>query len=313
MEDWVIAVIIVVSVFLITGIAFVVGFFVPISSNPDTQHPSELRDPTPHTNASIEALSNPFTISVPLDGGLGNILFRVAVGLAYSKRHQCQLVFYDASNSPKPYWDNILKPFRAYWKPSAPSDSVEYKEPSFGFTAIPPIQADTTLLGYYQSASYFLDELPKTYWQNILRPTEALPDDTVSLHVRRGDYLNFKDIFIQNGIDYYKRAIDHVCLERHMTSLNIVVFSNDIDWCKAELAPRFPDHHWMFCTEGTDWEQLCTMTSARDMIITNSTYSWWAALGHQHPSGIVVAPVAWFGPQGPPNHSLYDKVPWTLL
>ena len=43
----------------------------------------------------------------------------------------------------------------------------------------------------------------------------------------------------------------------------------------------------------SDWEQLCIMSSARNLIIASSMFSWWAAFAYQR-SGIVIAPKSWF-------------------
>ncbi len=48
-------------------------------------------------------------------------------------------------------------------------------------------------------------------------------------------------------------------------------------------------------TIGSDWEQLLLMSGCNDHIISNSTYSWWAAYINPSPQKIVCYPNIWFG------------------
>ena len=244
-------------------------------------------------------------IGVPLSDGLGNIMFQIATGMAYCKRHRFEMVLYDSQPPPKvDYWDTILTPFKPYRVMQKPVEiSEKYGDPQYAYTEIPKFNKSTEINGYYQSARYFMDEYPALYWKSFLKPSNVLSEDAVALHVRRGA---FTDIFVQNGVEYYGRALEHLSAYRNGAPLNIVVFSNDLQWCRKELAPNFTQHTWAFYEQGTDWEQLCAMSSARDLIIANSTYSWWAAFAHQQPDhGIVIAPKA--------SLSIYDGLPWVLL
>lgn len=249
-------------------------------------------------------------IGVPLSDGLGNILFRIAAGMAYCLRYRFELVLYYPQTPKVSYWDTILLPFKQYQVMEKPVEiSEKYCDPHVAFTEIPKFNTSTEIVGYYQSARYFTDEYPALYWKSCMKPSNVLADDAVALHVRRGDYMNNTDIFVQNGIEYYKSALEYLTAYRNVDSLNIVVFSNDLAWCRKELS--FAQHRWTFYDQDSDWEQLCAMSSARDLIIANSTFSWWAAFAHQQ-SGIVIAPKSWFV-DASLNHSIYDGLPWVLL
>ncbi|SEK35927.1 alpha-1,2-fucosyltransferase [Parapedobacter koreensis] len=114
--------------------------------------------------------------------------------------------------------------------------------------------------------------------------------NTVSVHIRRGDYIG--DPLLGGICDtvYYKRAIDYMELELH--NPEFIFFSNDIDWCKKTFAA----HHALF----VDWND--THNNFRDMqliahckhhIIANSSFSWWGAWFNMSPSKIVISPSRW--------------------
>ena len=134
----------------------------------------------------------------------------------------------------------------------------------------------------------FKDEIRK-------KACDVLPEGVlVSLHVRRGDYLNLQlsDTHKNQSQKYYQDAM------LKFEGYRPVVFSDDIEWCKEEMAwlkNNHPDPVFMSYDHFTD---LCLMSLCNGHIIANSSFSWWGAwLG----GGKTVAPKEWFGPSGPKN------------
>ena len=102
--------------------------------------------------------------------------------------------------------------------------------------------------------------------------------NSVGIHIRRGDYLlsdNFRGIC---EVDYYKRAIDKILQdgEKHVFYL----FSNDQKWCEEYILPLLGNYEIIFVTGniGRDscWDMFL-MTHCKDLIIANSSFSWWGA------------------------------------
>jgi hypothetical protein len=110
--------------------------------------------------------------------------------------------------------------------------------------------------------------------------------DSVSVHVRRGDFINLGWCL---ELDYYKEAVKFIS-DRHPTS-SFFVFSDDVKWCKEHLTfiqnPTF--------VEGAknEAEDLELMKNCRHNIIPNSTFGWWAAWLNQNSDKIVIAPKQW--------------------
>jgi hypothetical protein len=83
----------------------------------------------------------------------------------------------------------------------------------------------------------------------------------------------------------------------------LYVFSDEIEWCKTNL-----NFDRMVFMEGRNGiEDMRLMGFCKHNIISNSSFSWWAAWLNQDPSKIVVAPKLWFGPQANLNTS--DIIP----
>jgi hypothetical protein len=107
---------------------------------------------------------------------------------------------------------------------------------------------------------------------------KILSEESVSLHVRRGDYCT-NDGFNVLPMEYYKDALKHV-------KGKVYVFSDDIPWCKA----NFKDVEFVHMEDYLEFELMkhCTHN-----IIANSSFSWWGAFLNENPSKIVVAPQRW--------------------
>ncbi len=135
---------------------------------------------------------------------------------------------------------------------------------------------------YYQNEGYFKSyeaEIRELYGEGI----GYLP--TVSIHVRRGDYVGSTFHVDLTKTDYYERAIEMFPNE------HFVVFSDDPAWCKEKWGndPRFQ------IIEGNDEvTDMNLMASCKHNIIANSTFSWWAAWLNPNPGKTVVCPFEWF-------------------
>lgn len=117
-------------------------------------------------------------------------------------------------------------------------------------------------------------------------------NSSVSIHVRRGDYLdNPSDAFYQfNGIctlDYYKKAISY--MKSKIISPNFYVFSNDIDWCIQNLGNE--NMFYIDCNKDKNsWRDMSLMSECKHHINANSTFSWWAAWLSPYSNSIVLRP-----------------------
>lgn len=118
--------------------------------------------------------------------------------------------------------------------------------------------------------------------------------NSVSLHVRRGDYAQKQKANALHGvcsIEYYQAAIAYIA-ERE-PNIIIFVFSDDIEWVKKNL---HTPHPIVYVSNSAipDYQELVLMSQCKHHIIANSTFSWWGAWLNPSPAKIVVAPKHWF-------------------
>ena len=112
---------------------------------------------------------------------------------------------------------------------------------------------------------------------------------SVSVHVRRGDYVNYpkyKDIC---PAEYYQKAIQW--LSDQYGELQCFVFSNDIPWCQENL--NLPNAIYIDHNSGADsYKDMQLMGCCQHHIIANSSFSWWGAYLSQK-EGTTIAPKKW--------------------
>ena len=242
------------------------------------------------------------------NNGLGNQLFQIAALISYAKDHGLHATFPCLQESQYGGYDqNILRKVNTE---SCPPISNYYREPSFTFSPIPKMSISFCVLGsYLQSEKYFknnrdliLDTFSMTQEEErYLRSKYDLTNSPVSLHVRRGDYLE-REHYHTNLMksDYYDKAIEL------FKDRPIIVFSDDPTWVR-EVFPEFS------VAEEKDYLELYLMSLCDSNIVANSSFSWWGAWLNDNPKKTVVAPKNWFGPDH--NVDTKDLLPegWTLL
>lgn len=152
--------------------------------------------------------------------------------------------------------------------------------------------------GYWQSYKYFNDisdiikrefTLKKEMDKTNLKISKQIQDtNSVSLHIRRGDYLK-SDSHKVCDLEYYEEAIKF--LKNKIRNIKIYVFSDDIKWAKKNLSSNheFIDHNF-----GDDsYIDMILMSYCKYNIIANSTFSWWGAWLNDNSNKIVISPKSW--------------------
>ncbi|ENM5934579.1 alpha-1,2-fucosyltransferase [Vibrio mimicus] len=118
--------------------------------------------------------------------------------------------------------------------------------------------------------------------------TRIVSSQSVSIHVRRGDFLKHPDVGVLD-IDYYKRAVE--CILSNVESPEFYMFSDDIEWCIEHL--NFIENCHFVDSTIDELDDLMLMSSCKHNIIANSTFSWWGAWLNSNHNKIVVCPKVW--------------------
>ncbi|MDD4899954.1 MAG: alpha-1,2-fucosyltransferase [Candidatus Omnitrophica bacterium] len=275
-------------------------------------------------------------VIVKLTGGLGNQLFQYALGRKIAhlkavelkldisgfktyKLHKYSLSHFNiieefasvhelARFNRKgliPYLTERLKP---YYKRCVVYDRHHYFDKNIFKT-----NNDVYIDGYFQSEKYFSDIEPILRNEisfkvppegENMRLAELVGKNTsVSLHVRRGDYIRDPLTFKIHGVcsmDYYGEAVRLIA--QRTTKPHFFIFSDDPCWAEKNLNFDYPVTFVTHNNADHNFEDLRLMSLCKHHIIANSTFSWWGAWLNANPEKIVVAPKKWLN-----SPEFYDK------
>jgi hypothetical protein len=233
-----------------------------------------------------------------LAGRLGNNLFMIAHAYAKALDQNRQLIVpANQVGHMGDFVDNIFRKLDLYI--DHPNEVKSDKATVYG--------------GYFQSESYF--EKYSEAVKSLFSPTKEFIDrirteipvifntEVTVINVRRGDYLHYPNYHPVVAPEYIQKALTLVPSKQYL------IASDDIPWCKEHLNIS----NAIYLEGWKVHEQLWIMAMCHHFIISNSSFSWWAAYLSRYSDKIVIAPETWFGPEGPSSWGdMYCKG-WTIL
>lgn len=119
--------------------------------------------------------------------------------------------------------------------------------------------------------------------------------DSVSIHVRRGDYVNNSSLGGICTVEYYSKAIK--LMQENYKNAKFVVFSDDINWVKENLELPSDSIYVDWNTGEDSYLDMVLMSRCNHNIIANSTFSWWGAWLNQNEKKTVIIPKRWYNNQ----------------
>lgn len=159
------------------------------------------------------------------------------------------------------------------------------------------------LAGYWQCVDYFSDikdeilslvrfKVPED--NSLLEIIESIKrDNSVSVHMRFGDYLDYSSIY--GGIctkEYYGKAID--IIRDKVDKPVFYVFSDDIGRSKEMLAGYSEEIRYVDVNNGdASYLDMYLMSLCKHNIIANSSFSFWGAYLNTHQDKVVICPDRW--------------------
>ncbi len=244
-------------------------------------------------------------------GGLGNQLFQIANGYSLSKEYKKELILNPETNdgihsNTTRHNFNIL--FYNFKKEKIIKSQV-YHENGFNYKKIPDLSKYNNIIlnGYFQSEKYFMncqEEIKNLFLSSLERidniklfkKNECFKNNTISLHIRRTDYLNHPNIHPTCSIEYYKKALEKLNYE----SKKVFIFSDDIKYCHKNEFFKTIKNKEIIERKNINDEidtliDFYNMSGCHDHIISNSTFSWWSSYLSRNPYKQIIAPKIWFG------------------
>jgi len=233
-----------------------------------------------------------------LAGRLGNNLFMIANAYARALDENRQLIVpANQVGHMGDFVDNIFRKLDLYI--GHPNEVKSDEATVYG--------------GYFQSESYF--ENYSEAVKSLFSPTKEFIDrirteipvifntEVTVINVRRGDYLHYPNYHPVVAPEYIQKALTLVPSKQYL------IASDDVPWCKENLNIS----NAIYLEGWKVHEQLWIMAMCHHFIISNSSFSWWAAYLSRYSDKIVIAPETWFGPEGPETWvDMYCK-DWTIL
>jgi len=250
-------------------------------------------------------------VSPTLAGGLGNQMFEIAAAASLAKDNNAQLIVNpnehflpNQGKNVNTYANNI---FSKIVFDENPPIKVKYSWENPTFKPI-PYSANIKLGGHYQSFKYFdhnRNYIRDLFWNDTILISNndhhyhtIIQNDvkhsfhylgtnqTTAIQVRRGDYIKFPNHHPMLPAEYYQRALELTECDQ------IYICSDDIEWCKENLKFDKPVQY----INDKDYCEMYIIASCKNIIISNSSFGWWAAYLKRNNDGKIIAPSTWFGP-----------------
>ncbi|WMW24308.1 alpha-1,2-fucosyltransferase [Methanolobus sediminis] len=272
-------------------------------------------------------------IIVKLMGGLGNQMFQYAAGRRLALEHNTILkldLSFLLDRTPREnftYRPYELDVFNIQGEIASPSEINKFApannnifnyikqklkiskiitEPHFHFDKGILSSPDNSYLdGYWQSEKYFKEirDIIHTDFTFKVKPTninQKLANEigfceSVSIHIRRGDYVSNPETKKLHGycsLEYYEKAIKKICC--YVENPHFFIFSDDPDWAEDNLIYDCPIKFVTHNDSEKGYEDLRLMSLCKHNIIANSSFSWWGAWLNKNPEKIVLSPEKWF-------------------
>lgn len=270
-------------------------------------------------------MSEKNSISVLLQGGLGNQLFQLVAGMYLNLNQDRNVKFCDSllgaprfrtnpAFSPRDLMiaDLILEDEKS----NVSRESIRLREllarfkPEYWIREtddwneiLDNVNSRTRFIdGYFQKfelvdavSGLLLGRLRASEAFRILIPDESI--NRVGVHMRFGDYLNNAETRKFHGltdISYYINATQ--LLLKRLECKEVVIVSDDPERAFKALTSQIEAKNVHFyCSEGTDeLTDMATLSHSAGIVISNSSFSWWAGwLGSTLTGADVVAPAPW--------------------
>ena len=169
--------------------------------------------------------------------------------------------------------------------------------------------------GYFQTEKYFTNNKDKvktlfnfsdSIKNKIDSSLKKIKNKILGVHVRAGDFLspgNYSSHFLCTK-DYYSKALEKFDLNEY----TLIVCTDS----PGNLFEFFPKEDVIFSNSKNELEDLYLLSQCDDLILTNSSFSWWGSFLGKDKNNIVV-PSRWFSKDGPQDYNDIYREGWIKI
>lgn len=249
-----------------------------------------------------------------LMGGFGNVLFQFMYGYSIARKLKTKLVF--KCNELKRqhaskytflcefnFVDNSLNYLNMSEK------NHYYDEYNYN------LLNDYNIIGYFQSFKYskqYFDEIKQFIFYKLSNKIDKINKIyelinknnkiTITLHVRRTDYINYDEIhYVIRTEEWYENAIQLLLkkLNLNKDDILLILFSDDIAYLNnMNITKKY--NNIIAENYNLDIEETFLLMSCSDnFIIPNSSYSLLSYYFRKNNDATIIIPNKWFGNKGP--------------
>lgn len=228
-------------------------------------------------------------ISKRLKGRLGNVMFQLAHHLSTIKENEHLKCIY--TNEQLEFLMELKQTFNL-------DISIQYSLKKPG------------MIEYFQSENFFNKDLIKKIFKpkkdiNINIPIDF--NNTVGIHVRRGDYLLHSSIWTVQSKEWYEYAANKFFSAAiNGIQYSFLIASDDLNWCKENLN-RLPGKIIFLDKPLSSVKTMLLMSKCKHHIGSASSFSWWISWLREQIDSINVFPLKWYNTNFKPNTILTQE------
>lgn len=268
----------------------------------------------------MHSASSDYDAIVQLTGGFGNQLFQYALGMqlevVHGRKVAYDIEFYRQSNSiahnrlrlvdlgfdvptiigrPKSYEMARRLKWMPWFVQQKMLGMTYVKCPATRYAPTVPKPGLTYFAGLWHSPKYFdaiAGDVRRAFRERLLAGGDGdgiTRTGTVGFHVRRGDYLAHKQSYNLDYRAYLEAACATLAGRTGRSDWAVSVYTDDPAWCEANLARSGVE----IKRGGGMLDDFVSLMQCEHLIISNSTFAWWAAFLGRTDNGLVLAPGRW--------------------
>lgn len=250
-------------------------------------------------------------------GRIGNTMFTIAAGAFYAKKNNKDFYLYidhKMAQYPKKFKDGTIWYYTDWLMSNKLFENIKttssldilnysridcYEKNSNTYNKLPYVNnCDLYIHGFRQSPKYFT----KQFVRRLFKPSKELIDkinnyvkcnleEYVSVNIRRGDFTNPANSWIMylSPKEWFYKVMNE-----YDENQKFLIVTDDINWAKEEFSNKENCKVLDYNEDDKEFVDLFAQTLCKDNIISNSTFSWWAAYLNIHDNRKVYYHSPWF-------------------